>query len=128
MIERPQLAVVGAGAGNRWVARPAPALRASQSFGGRLGVQAPGGRTPPPPEPDGRQPPEGGGGKEAVLAWMRRLIRAVSVISGAATILFLVYQGADPALNTAVVTTLGIPGTLFVGMLAIILVAVGAGD
>jgi hypothetical protein len=50
------------------------------------------------------------------------------VISGAATILLLVYKGADPAMNAAVITTFGIPGTLLIGMLAIILIAVGAGD
>ena len=128
MIERPQLAVVGAGAGRPRVVLAAPALRASQGFGGRLGVQAPGGRDPPPPSPDGRRGPEGGDGKQQVPAWLRRLIRAVSVISGAATILLLVYKSADPAMNAAVITTFGIPGTLLIGMLAIILIAVGAGD
>lgn len=128
MIERPQLAVVGAGAVPGWVARQPHALRASQGFGGQQGVQAPGGRTPPPPEPDGRRRPEGGGGKEQVPAWLRRLVRAVSVISGAATILFLLYQGADPAMNAAIITTFGIRGTLLIGMLAIILIAIGAGD
>jgi hypothetical protein len=96
MIKRPKPAVVGVGAGRSWVAQQVPALRASRGVGGRLGVPARGGRTPPPPEPDGRRRPEGGGGKDAVPAWLRRLIRAVSVISGAATILFLLYQGADP--------------------------------
>jgi hypothetical protein len=128
MFERPQLAVVGVGPGRRLLTREAHALRASQGFEGRLGVKAPGGRPPPPPEPDGRRRPEGGGGKEEMPAWLRRLIRAVSVFSGAATILFLVYQGADPALNAAVITTFGIPGTLFLGALAIILIAIGAGD
>ena len=128
MIERPQRAVVGVRAGRSWVAREAPALRASQGFGGRLGVPSRGGRTPPPREPDGRRRPEGGGGKDGVPAWLRRLIRAVSVISGSATILFLLYQGADPAMYAAIIATFGIPGTLFIGMLAIILIAIGAGD
>jgi hypothetical protein len=127
MIGRPQLAIIGVGAGGRPLPGQALALRASQGFGGRLGVQAPGGREPPPPEPDGRRRPEGGGGEE-VPAWLRRLIRAVSVISGAATILFLIYQSADPAMNAAIQTTFGIPGTLFIGTLAIILIAIGAGD
>jgi hypothetical protein len=128
MIERPQLAVVGVGAGRGGMAREAHALRASRGVGGRLGVQAPGGRTPAPPEPDGRRRPDGGGGKKEVPAWLRRLIRAVSVISGAATILFLVYQSADPVMNAAIITTFGVRGTLLIGMLAIILIAIGAGD
>jgi hypothetical protein len=128
MIVRPQLAVVGVGAGRHSAARQALALRASQGFGGRPGVRAPGGRTPPPPEPDGRRRPEGGGGKEQAPTWLRRLIRAVSVISGAVTILFLVYQSADPAMNAAIITTFGVRGTLLIGMLAIILIAIGAGD
>jgi hypothetical protein len=59
---------------------------------------------------------------------LRRLIRTVSVTSGAATILFLIYQGADPAMNAAVITTFGIPRTLLIGTFAIVLVAIGAGD
>jgi hypothetical protein len=128
MIERLQLAVAGSGAGRHCVVWEAHAWRASHGFGGRLGVQTPGGRTPLPPEPDGRPGPEGGGGKQTVPTWLRRLIRAVSVISGAATILFLVYQGADRAMNAAIITAFGIPGTLLIGTLAIILVALGAGD
>jgi hypothetical protein len=128
MIEHPWLAFVGAGAGRPCVARQTHVLRASPGFRGRLGVQAPGGRTPPPPEPDGWRRPEGGGGKQAVPAWLRRLIRAVSVISGAATILFLVYQSADPAMNADIIATFGVRGTLLIGMLAIILIAIGAGE
>jgi hypothetical protein len=129
MFERPQLVLAGLGAGRRCAAHQAHAFRASQGFGGRLGgVQAPGGRGPPPPQWDGRRRPEGGGGKQEVPAWLRRLIRAASVISGAATILFLLYQGSDPAMNAAIVATFGIPGTLLIGMLAILLIAVGAGD
>jgi hypothetical protein len=56
------------------------------------------------------------------------LVRGVSVASGAATLAFLLYQSADPAMNAAVIMAFGMPGTLLIGTFAIILIAVGAGD
>jgi hypothetical protein len=56
-----------------------------------------------------------------------RAIRVVMMSVGAATLAFLAYQSADPQMNAASMATFGMPGTLLVGMVAIILFAVGAG-
>jgi hypothetical protein len=59
--------------------------------------------------------------------WRWRVIRVVMMLAGAATLAFLACQSADPRMNAASITTFGMPGTLLVGMVAIILFAVGAG-
>jgi hypothetical protein len=60
--------------------------------------------------------------------WLQRLIRANSAASGAATLLFLVYQRADPAMSANVDFAFGLPGVMLIGMFAIVLIALGLGD
>jgi hypothetical protein len=121
VVERAQFAAVGT------VTVWPPMLRAGGVFE-RPTVQGPGGPGPTLPEPGRRRRPERPRRGRALPEWLQRLIRAVSVASGASTLAALVYQSADPAMNAVVDMALGVPGTLLIGMLAIILVAVGLGD
>jgi hypothetical protein len=50
------------------------------------------------------------------------------VVTGAATLLFLVYQSADPAMSAKVDMAFGLPGAMLIATFAIVLVALGAGD
>jgi hypothetical protein len=121
VVERVQFAVVSS------VTAWPPMLRAGRIFE-RPAVQGPGGLGPTLPEPERRQRPERPRRDRALPEWLRRLIRAVSVGSGASTLAFLVYQSADPAINAVVAMALGMPGTLLIGLLAILLIAAGVGD
>ena len=128
MVERVQFAVVSMD-DSRYCSVTAwpPMLRAGGVFQ-RPAVQGPGGPGPTLPEPGRRQRPERPRRGRALPEWLQRLIRAVSVGSGASTLAFLLYKSADPAMNAVIDMALGMPGTLLIGMLAIILVAVGVGD
>jgi hypothetical protein len=120
VVERVRFAVVSS------VTWP-PMLRAGGVFE-RPAVQGPGGPGPTLPEPERRRRPERPRRERALPEWLQRLIRTISVGSGASTLAFLVYQSADPAMNAAVVMALGMPGTLLIGLLAILLIAAGVGD
>jgi hypothetical protein len=123
-----QLAVVSLGASGRCsVAAWPPMLRAGGVFE-RPPVQGPGGRGPTLPAPERRRRPERPRRRPALPKWLQRLVRAISIASGVSTLGLLVYQSADPAMNAAVTMAFGMPGMLLIGMLAIILIAVGVGD
>ena len=127
MADRLRLAVASIGAGRLSAPPPRRTVLREAGFFDRPLVKGPGDLGPAPPEPGRRGRPEPPRRKQAPPQWLQRLVRAVSVASGASTLVFLLYEGADPATHAAVAMTFGMPGTLLIGMLAIILVAVGAG-
>jgi len=127
MADRLHLAVASIGAGRLSTSPLQPALLREAGFFDRPLVKGPGGLGPAPPGPGRRGRPEPPRRQQAPPKWLQRLIRGVSVASGASTLVFLLYEGADPATHAAVSMAFGMPGTLLIGMLAIILIAVGAG-
>ena len=128
MAGRLQLTVasLGAGLGCSVIAWP-PILRAGVVFE-RPVVRGPGGPGPTLPGPERRRRPERPRRHRSPPKWLERLIRLVSVVSGASALAFLVYQSADPALNAEVDIAFSIPGVMLIGMFAIVLVALGVGD
>lgn len=106
-----------------------PALRREAGFFDRPLANGPGGFGPVTPGPGRRGRPEPPPRRAPPPPkWLQYLIRAISVASGAATLAFLVYQSADPPLSDKVDMAFGLPGAMLIGMLAIILVALGLGD
>lgn len=126
MADRLHLAVASIGAGRLSTPPQQRAVLREAGFFDRPLVNGPGGPGPAPPEPGRRGRPEPPRRKQAPPLW-QRLVRGVSVASGASTLVFLLYEDADPATHAAVAMTFGMPGTLLIGMLAIVLIAVGAG-
>lgn len=55
----------------------------------------------------------------------RRIIGGVLALAGGALLAFVIYQSLDRALNDASITSFGMPGSLLLGALAIILLAFG---
>jgi hypothetical protein len=128
VVARAQFAVASMGDSRRCSVTACPAMLRAGGVFQRPAVQGPGGPGPTLPEPGRRRRPERPRRGRALPEWLQHLIRAISVGSGASTLAALVYQSADPAMNAVVDMALGMPGTLLIGMLAIILVAVGVGD
>ncbi|HEX3408023.1 MAG TPA: hypothetical protein VHS81_12370 [Caulobacteraceae bacterium] len=121
-------AVAHMGAGRPSEARAQPTLLREAGFFENPRVKGPGGLGPVLSGPGRRGRPERPPHQPAIAKWLQRLIRVNSAASGAATLLLLVYQSADPAMSAKVDMTFGLPGAMLIGMFAIVLIALGLGD
>lgn len=127
MATRPDLAVAYSAACRRSAGPGWPTVMREAGFFDRRLVNGPSGLGPVAPGPGRRGRPDPPPRKPAPK-WLQHLVRAVSVVSGAATLLFLVYQSADPAMSAKVDMAFGLPGAMLIATFAIVLVALGAGD
>jgi hypothetical protein len=55
----------------------------------------------------------------------QRIIGAVLALAGGALLAFLIWQSLDRAMNNASIYTTGMPGSLLLGLIAIIALAFG---